>query len=206
LISAALNKRNSVFSTAYLPSREYLLFASQQQNIFIDSTENWQKQTLRNRTFILSPNGIQCLTVPVMHNAGKKITVRDIRISYNEPWIRLHKGALITAYNTSPNFEFLKDDLWSFYDRKYDFLIDLNTEILNWLLRKFGSDLQTDLNLPFPQIAFDDFRQLSGASSTLFVKITESELKPYTQVFNYKFPFQDNLSALDILCNTGRLF
>ncbi len=194
-----------LFSNAYLPSVEYMMFLHNHSKIVLDHSENWQKQTTRNRCFILSPNGIQTLIIPVKHKQEKPVHIKDIRISYDVPWIRIHKGALQTAYNTSANFEYLKDDLWAFYDRKYEFLIDLNQTLLEWLLKKFKivTTIQT-IESPVTNIQLN-YTKISNASSIIPVILTPEQFKPYPQVFRYKHPFQANLSSFDLLCNGANL-
>ncbi len=196
----------AVFCTAYLPSVEYLMLINNQISLTIDQNEHWQKQTVRNRCFILSPNGLQTLIIPIKHKQDKPVLMRDIRISYEESWMRVHKGALQTAYNTSPNFEYLKDDLWAFYDRKFEFLIDLNQTILEWLLKKFKLKAQLNtVNKPLLITDNKDFRLISNAHSTLPVLLKPDQLNTYPQVFGYKHPFLQNLSSFDLLCNGGKL-
>jgi len=196
----------AIFSTAYLPSVEYLMLLSNHSELFIDQNEKWQKQTVRNRCFILSPNGLQTLVIPVKHKQEKPVLIRDIRISYEESWIRVHKGAILTAYNTSPNFEYLKDDLWAFYDRKFEFLIDLNQTILEWLLKKFKVSTQfKNTNDPLLIAENKDFRSISDSASTLPILLKPDQFNTYPQVFGYKHPFHQNVSSFDLLCNGGKL-
>lgn len=199
------NNDDAVFSSAYLPSVEYLMLLNNHTKIVLDHSENWQKQTARNRCFILSPNGIQTLIIPIKHKQEKPVKIKDIRISYDVPWIRIHKGALQTAYNTSANFEYLKDDLWAFYDRKFEFLIDLNLTLLEWLLKKLK--IRTAIHViesPITNIKWD-FTKISNASSPLPQTLTGEQFKPYPQVFGYKHPFQANLSSFDLLCNGSNI-
>ncbi|CAN5608819.1 WbqC family protein [soil metagenome] len=194
-----------VFATSYLPLREYLVILSRFDEITLDFHENWKKQTLRNRTFILSANGIQQLGIPVQHTGGKLVPVKEIKISYNDPWLRLHQGALEAAYNTSPFFEFIKDDLWSIYQKKHTYLIDLNTEVLVWMIKKFK--LKTKLIFAEHTMDSDhaDFKKLSYPGHKDLQQLTIDQLPEYNQVFGYKFDFQFNLSGIDLLANVGHL-
>ncbi len=191
----------AVFCSGFLPSVEYVMFVNNHTNIVLDHSENWQKQTARNRCFILSPNGIQSLIIPIKHNQRKPVKIKDIRISYDVPWIRVHKGALQAAYNTSANFEYLKDDLWAFYDQKFEFLIDLNQTLLEWLLKKLK--IKTTIQViesPVTKMK-NDFTTISNASSIIPTLLSAEQFKTYPQVFGYKHPFQTNLSSFDLLCS-----
>jgi hypothetical protein len=184
--------------TSYLPGRVYLRELMSADSVHICGGTPWQKQTLRNRTFILSPNGIQRLIVPVQHTGG--ITFRDseIKIDYSLPWIREHKGALEAAYNTSPYFEFLKDELFAIFDAQPNLLFEMNFQILRLLLRK----LKSTTELVKAPVEAAELPLLSTINCKNFPD--DAELPSYPQVFGYKFGFINRLSSLDELCNTGR--
>ncbi len=192
---------SALYNTAYLPSVEYLKTVSSNSSVYFDKEDTWKKKTVRNRTFILSPNGIQCLSVPV--NAKQRVSLTiDCKIDNSQSWIRVHKGALEAAYNTAPFFEFIKDDLWPIYDKKPTFLVDLNQMLFALMIKKLKikTSINTDKNSPD---ILHDFRKLSDNHSYSPVLINEADLNKYNQVFSYKHPFAPNLSVLDFLANCG---
>jgi len=187
-------------SSCYLPARELLAALSDAGCCHVDIDEPWQKQTLRNRTYILGPNGVQTLTVPVCHTGRITAPIREIRISYAEPWLRVHKGALFSAYNSSPFFEYFRDELFSIFDSKPAYLIDLNESLHEFLRRR----LRTEYRMIGKNEAVDylDRRPLARR------EVMMATLKPgatYPQVFEYKFPFTPFLSAIDVLSAQGHL-
>lgn len=195
----------AAFYTAYLPSREYFLALSEYDEvIIIDLDDYWVRQTVRNRAYILTTNGLFCLNIPVQRSHGVKMLTKDIRISYNDPWVRIHKGAISSAYNVSAYFEFFKEDLWVIYDKKPEFLLDFNMSILELFLKKFK--LKTKIIVDKPDELIPNHYALSQVSNEKTVIINSDRLKSYPQVFGDKHPFQPNLSCLDILANTGTLF
>lgn len=189
-----------VFSTSYFPSIEYLQACFQFEEIQIEHHEYYQKQTLRNRCFILSPNGVQCLTVPVQHTGRKKILIKDVKISYDEHWQRQHWRSLETAYNRSAFFEFYKDELENILMKKNKFLVDLNEKLLLWMMQKLKYHLSINHTNSF--IEENLFQYLSDKKNNL-VSDSKRELKSYPQVFTSKFGFVPNLSAIDLLFNMG---
>jgi hypothetical protein len=181
--------------TSYLPGRVYFQKCLYSKRVDICGGNPFQKQTLRNRTYILSPNGIQRLTVPVMHTGGAPVTDAEIKIDYSLPWIREHKGALEAAYNTSPFFEFFRDDLFAIYDSQPEKLFDLNFRILQLLLKK--SKAVTDLvAMPETAIALTDFALINGKQMP-----DDNTLSAYPQVFGYKYGFVRGLSVIDEMAN-----
>jgi hypothetical protein len=169
--------------------------------VLIDSSDIWKKKTVRNRCYILSPNGVQCLSVPVNAKHNNSLTA-EVRIDYSHPWIRVHKGALEAAYNTAPFFEFIKDDIWDIYDLKPELLIDLNREFLLLLLKKLKLPTKVSTGLSIEN-SEHDFRKLSDNHGYEPLKLPVESFKNYNQVFNYKHPFIPNLSGIDFLANMG---
>lgn len=182
----------------YLPPVEWLHCLQHAHTVLVDVNSRWHKQSLRSRTRILSANGIQTLSVPVQHTGGKSVALKDIRISYHEAWVRVHKGALFSAYNTSPFFEYFREELQQIIDRQPVFLIDLNLSILDLLLRKFKCNIiiQEFNNQPFNV-------DLGSITSEEELKMSLPPYPDYPQVFTYKHPFQPYLSAIDLLSNKG---
>ena len=89
---------------------------------FIESHDNYVKQTYRNRCNIAMTNGVQVLSIPVEKYDSLKCPMRDIRISDHANWRHLHWNALQSAYGDSPFFEYYADDLHPFFTKKWTFL------------------------------------------------------------------------------------
>jgi hypothetical protein len=198
-MTEALGK-HVLISSHYLPLREYLSFFMEADVIYVDGSEIWKKQTLRNRTYILSANGVQTLSIPVVHTGGIKTAVKDIQISYDQDWTRVHKGAIFSAYNTSAFFSFFKDDLFAIYDQQPTHLLDFNQKVLQFLLKKLK--FKGRLEIYADQKVDLDFRQLDSLKS---IQEKNPVLEKYNQVFGYKFEFTPCLSVLDVLANLGRI-
>lgn len=185
--------------TSYLPGRVYFRTLLAAEEVMLCGGNPWQKQTLRNRTFILSPNGVQRLIIPVHHSGGETITDAQVKIDYSLPWIREHIGAFEAAYNTSPFFEFFRDDLFAIIHSKPENLFDLNHHILQLLLKK--AKTPTKLLLEKDHVA--DIQELANIQRKQNPE--DNSLPSYPQVFAYKFGFVPGLSVLDELANTGRI-
>jgi hypothetical protein len=192
---------NAVFATAYFPSVEYMLMVQKNPAFIIDPADIWKRQTLRNRTHILSPNGIQMLSVPVEAKSHPETLTKDIKISYQQPWIRVHKGALESAYNTTAFFEYFKDDIWAIFEQKPTYLIDLNEQLFQLMLKKFKiKRLETSDS---ENAANSNFSALSNGSDHRPQLLQPETFRKYPQVFSYKHEFAVNLSAIDLLANCG---
>ena len=193
----------AVLTTSYFPSIDYFRVLSRHVETRIECWEHFQKQTIRNRCYILSANGILPLVVPVVHKSRSAIPVKDLQVSYRQPWQHRHWNALLAAYNRSPFFEHYADELKGaiFSDQK--FLVDLNDAILEILLR--FSAIQTSISRTDAYNASygeNDFRWVSEKAGRKPTASKEDE-NTYLQVFTAKFDFVAGMSVVDLLFNTG---
>ena len=194
----------SLFSTAYLPPIAYVLeMMSCKDSIIIEQHEHYSKQTYRNRCHLMGANGVFALSIPVMKKSNSKTCIKDLRIKYDENWQNNHWRSITSAYLSSPFFMYYQSDLKQFYEKRYDFLLDFNLEIMNYVLSKMNIELTYKLGQDFTPIdAIEhDFRH-SIHPKRSWEK--EEIIKPYKQVFAEKFDFHPNLSILDLLCNEGQ--
>ncbi len=195
---------NTILSTAYFPPVQYFSKILNCDNIIIEQHENYTKQSYRNRCEILSPNGKQTLSIPVIKKSGSKQFIKDVKIDYKNSWQSLHLKALKTAYLSSPFFEFYIDAFLPFFEKKQTFLFDLNLEIINTIL----SELQINKSLKLTKeyitdYDFPDFRSSIHPKEKFQIKDKSFKAVKYPQVFFEKFDFIPNLSILDLLFNEG---
>ena len=191
-----------VLSTAYLAPVEYYKQLYNTTEVIIEKQENYTKQTYRNRCIIASANDLQSLSIPIEKLDSPKILTRDIRISDHGNWQHLHWNAIVSAYRSSPFFEYYADDFRPFYEKKAGFLWDFNEQLRELLCRLLDiSPVLFYSNEYLPSYPADtlDFRETIHPKKEPILQ----SFKPYYQVFEQKFGFQANLSILDLLCNMG---
>jgi len=201
----ATGKNNILLSTAYFPPVQYFSKLLQFERIYIEQFENFSKQTYRNRCKILGANGIIPLVVPVVKGRGKKIKIRDLQISYDTDWQRNHWRTIFSAYNSSPFFEFYKDDIFPFFAKQHKYLFDLNQEVLESLCELLEMETLTVFTEDFEKVPEHtlNFREALSPKKQKAMPDTNFNPKQYTQVFSEKFGFVPNLSILDLLFNEG---
>ena len=98
-----------LLSTAYFPPVSYLALLAREMTlspdrvlpsqVSLEACENYQKQSYRNRCYILAGDGVQMLQVPVVH--GDSWLITDVRVDYSTPWVVRTQRALDTAYETA---------------------------------------------------------------------------------------------------------
>lgn len=187
-------------STAYLPPVEYFSLMLEADEVFVELEENYLKQSYRNRCYILSPHGPQLLSVPVCLGSQHKIPLKEIRIDYSKRWQQIHLRAMTASYSSSPYFQFYFGNIEKLISRKTDFLIDLNMELTESVLKMLKLNIRLTQTTHFEPIreADNDFRyKISPKKKSQFV------IKEYMQVFNTDNRFVHGLSIIDLIFNMG---
>ncbi|MCK9628171.1 MAG: WbqC family protein [Bacteroidales bacterium] len=190
----------SYLSTAYLPPVAYIKVIAGKSVTFIEKFENYQKQSYRNRCYIYSANGPLPLIIPIVRG-GDSRSISQVRIDYSKEWQKQHWRAIFSAYNTSPFFDYYKDDIYPFYCSREPYLLDFNASILNAILELIGLDARPEFTSLYRETVGDlDLRDMIHPK-----REDESENKygQYHQVFAHKYGFLKNLSIIDLLFNEG---
>jgi len=183
-----------ILTTAYFPNIEYFALLAKYSVIGLEACENYQKQSYRNRCYFYGAQGKESLMVPVIHENGTySIPIREIRIDYSRDWVIRTERALISAYKSSPFFDYYKDELFSILDSRPERLWDLNMALIGFFCRKIGIAPRFELTQSY-----------NGATVDIHPKRVSAFCpKPYWQVFSAKNGFIGNLSVLDLLFNEG---
>ncbi len=190
-----------ILSTAYLAPVSYYRLLKQSGQVWIEAHEHYRKQSYRNRTRIISANGVMDLSIPVEKKEGNKTLIRDVRISEHANWQLNHWRAIESAYSSSPFFEYYKDDLRPFYEKKWRFLWDFNLRLQHVVLDML--DMSVEIK-PTTAYISDYKNELTDHREDIHPK-TELpfEIRKYYQVFQSKFGFLPNMSIIDLLFNMG---
>lgn len=191
---------NSLILPTYFPSISHFAVIAQSDSITFEMEDNFQKQTNRNRTYIYSPNGIQLLNIPVKHSKATHQKTKDVLIENEFDWQKQHFKSLEAAYRSSPFFEYFEDDIVPIFEKKHHFLMDLNFEVLDIVTKCLRMKLEFGKTTEyFHEVNdFTDLRYLANG------KKDANSFEKYTQVFDDKHGFINNLSVLDLLFNEGK--
>ena len=194
----------------YLPSIPYFQQLLPADALLLDAHEHYHKQTYRNRCLVLTAQGPQPLTVPVLDGArAAKVRTSAIEIDYRQNWPHRHFRTLQTAYGASPYFSYYADYLWEIYAQKPARLWDLNLAFLHLLLRCLRWPLATEFTTqylpptpPLPGQALRDRRDfLTPKHQPAGAEPDRPAPRPYPQVFGPAFV--PGLSVLDLLFMQG---
>ena len=197
---------NVLLVTSYWPNLHYFFYVLNASIIHIEQFDNYSKQSYRNRTQILSANGVLNLSIPIKKNKSEKV-VNAIEISYKEDWQKNHWRAITSAYKNSPYFDFFEEDLRVFYSNKYNLLIDYNTDQLKFIVKVLKQKKNIQLTKQYesnPDSVIDLRTIIHPKQSYLSDKLVANKLdQSYYQTFENKISFTPNLSILDLLFNKG---
>ena len=192
---------NILLHPTYFPSISHFVAIVKAESITFEAEDNFQKQTNRNRMYIYSPNGVQLLNIPVKHapvSGHQKF--KDVKIETAFDWQKQHFKSLEAAYRTSPFFEYFEDDIRPVFETKHKYMMDLDFQIMEIVCQCLGMPFTYDKTSEYFHEAqgFTDLRPLANG------KKDPNQFDPYTQVFEEKHGFINNLSILDLLFNEGR--
>ena len=187
----------------YFPCIAYFSLLQSADKVWVDINESYQKQSYRNRCYILGPNKIQPLTVPI-HRGSGKVPTREVRIANESRWQNNHWRSLASAYGKAPYFAFFSNDIRTTLHQPYKFLIDLNLALLTKCLELLMWDIEVDL---YPHSAPTAFTStISDQRSTISNKrqlVENSQFMPIRYIQAFGKDFVPNLSILDLLFCEG---
>lgn len=189
---------SQIFPTAYLPSIEYVSLFLKAEDASIELFETYQKQSCRTRTNVMTANGIQTLTIPVIKTNGNHTLTKDIEISYKESWQQIHLRCLESAYRKSAYFDYYFPYFEKIYKQKFNTLVELNEFCLKTILKIIKVKKDYSYTTDFEKIVDENDYRISLSKGT-----NKIEMKPYYQVFADRHGFIPNLSIVDLLFNEG---
>ena len=184
--------------TYFSPISQYTSIVNS-NDITFEIEENYQKQSYRNRCYILGANGKQLLNIPISHTNKSfgKLKLKEVLIE-DSNWQRQHYKSLTTAYNHSPFFEFYKDDLQYIFKKKYKYLLDINIDSFHFINEALDLSKEYNISKKFNDKVDDDYRYHADVKNT-----DKTKCIPYIQMFQDRNNFLNNLSILDLLFMEG---
>ena len=193
-----------LLSTAYFAPVHYYSRYIHHPKVYIEQYEHFNKQTYRNRCVLSAGNGLIPLVIPVVKGRGPKTAIKDLQISYDTEWQRNQWQTIVSAYNSSPYFEYYQDELQPFFQNKPKFLLDHNLKIHETLCDFMDVSSEIYLTEDFELIPENTLNFRDKISPKIKTN-SDANFVPqeYTQVFNEKHGFLPNLSILDLLFNEG---
>lgn len=198
-------EKTVLLSSAYLPPVSYFSKLYAYEKVCVERFDHYMKQSYRNRCVIASAAGPLSLTIPTEKSEDPKCLMKDVRISDHGNWRHVHWNAFVAAYKQSPFFDYYADEFHEFFEKKYSFLFDFNSELCNWLCEQLDMHPVVAWSDDFivDTAGMDDFREQIHPKKRLQTDDASFKAVPYYQVFQEKQGFQPDLSVADLLFNMG---
>lgn len=168
-----------------------------QTNVFFLPDIPFKKALHPNRQKLMGANSPLLLTVPLVGGRDQKQKLKDVQISYTDPWQRIHWRGIVSNYRKSPWFEEYAPQLELLFQLNEKFLIDLNLKTMEWVIEK--------LKLKLDILADEGSCIHSDLTSFVHQKneINPIQYPTYIQVYSDKYGFMPNLGILDLLFCKG---
>ena len=190
--------------------------------VFLDDVQ-YEKNWVQNRNKIRTSDGSIWLTVPV--NASLNYLLKDIKIENTTNWREKHKKSIQINYSKTTYFKDFWSSLEQIYEKNFDFLIDVNMEIIKLLMKElqiktktiFSSELEisekgSDRILGIcKKLGADVY--LSGMLGSNYLNLKnfeENGIQVQFQNFQhpvyeqYYKPFLPNMASIDLIFNEGK--
>lgn len=189
----------TLFTTAYFPCISYMARFLRVKEPLIEVCETYHKQTYRNRCRVMTANGVENLSVPVVKVNGNHTMTKVVAVSYKEHWQQIHRRCLESAYKAAPYFDHYYDYIRPVFETRFERLIDLNDAALMAVLKMLKSEIEIVHTTDYVRQTENDLREAFSPKK----EIDCGGFPQYYQVFSTKFPFTPDLSVLDLIFNEG---
>tara|TARA_X000001036_G_scaffold437065_1_gene481567 strand:+ start:1192 stop:1797 length:606 start_codon:yes stop_codon:yes gene_type:complete len=183
----------------YLPSTSQFLLMVNSKKLVFEINDHFLKQTYRNRTHIYGANGKLLLSIPVIHSQKNRKLLKDVKISYNHDWPTQHWKSFQISYRSSPFFEYYEDKLIDLYKRREKYLCDFNLKSIDII----SEMLKINLEYVFTKKYEDNYSNKLDYRKNCKKIDSKYKINKYTQVFESKHGYIENLSVLDLIFNEG---
>lgn len=189
----------ALLPTAYFGNIEYYSTLLQSEVATIELYENFPKQSYRNRTLIMTANGVIPIIVPLKRGRTGKVMTKDIAVDYSTPWQRNAWRAITSAYRNSPYFDHYEQKIEHFFTARFDTLVEMNSSILDMTMSIIGAVVDIKTTTSYVHNCSEaDYREHFSPK-----KVPSVIGKPYYQVFSERLPFAENLSIIDLIFCEG---
>lgn len=190
---------NVLIHPNYFPVISHFKLMVNSKKIIFELNDNFKKQTYRNRTYIYGANGLLLLSIPVIHSQKNRKKFKDVKIAYDHDWLSQHWKSFQTSYRSSPFFEYYEDKLVDLYKKKEKYLYDFNLRSIDVLFEM----LQINIDYDFTKSYNENYSEALDFRNNYNKLNSDFGVKQYTQVFESKHGYIENLSALDLIFNEG---
>jgi len=192
----------ALIESHYLPSLEYFCALIPFDEISVEASEHFAKQSFRSRCYVNTAQGVKMLTVPLVERHGKMLT-KDVMVEQGNKWRNTHWRTIESAYRKAPYFDYYFEELKEILYKGHKRLLELNLDLMSFCLRHIGFQKKISETLAYDAEIEDgviDLRSLISSKKP-FEERHFYRTQRYYQVFGSEFV--PNLSVVDLLFCAG---
>ena len=193
-----MEQKKIILPSSYFPSIEYFYLMIKYKQVLIETSDFYIKQSIRNHSIILGPNGDQKITVPINRKNKTKTIFKDLKIAMN-PWRKNHIKSIKTAYANSPFYLYYHEEIFKIISKDFKFLLELNKEILFFFIKELNINVNityTDKYIKdYGEEALDFRTELKNSKNDYYIKYQQTFLNSTKRLNKY--------SIIDLLFNLG---
>lgn len=218
----------AIHQPIYLPYLGFLDKMRKSDIFVIYDDAQFNKREFHHRNKIRIYEGWKWLTVPVNKEEIpiKEIKIKNKRQKNEQHWSNLHFNDIYANYKSTPFFNLYEDELNKIYNKHYERLIDLNMNLIRFLMNAFGIETEivfasefnltsrsSQKNLDLVQAVGGD-RYFSGPAGRNYLDVALFKKNGIEVSFqDFKHPvykqryegFEPNMAAIDALFNVGEI-
>lgn len=191
-----------ILEIQYFPVVPFFALGIHYGSLFLEANEHYQKGGYRNKTAILTSNGLHYLSIPLEKGKHQQTPIKEVKIDWSENWSRVHWNSIKTAYGKAPYFLHYEDLIQEVFHHHPTYLYDFNQYIISLIINtlQLPITIYETQEFVFPNQAPNDFRN--------FFKPQQKRLNswaplPYAQVFQERHGFIGNPGILDLFFCLG---
>jgi IS1 family transposase len=212
----------------YLPYLGFFDKIARSDIFVIYDDAQFNKYEFQHRNRIRIHDGWKWLTVPVIK---EEMPINEIKIINETPknkphWSKIHFREIHANYAKTDYFSVYEEEIRKMYEKKYEKLVDLNMNLIKFLMKAFDIDVKlvyasefglktnaSQKNLDLVEAVGGDV-YLSGPMGRDYLDLSLFEKKGIKVAFqDFKHPvykqryegFVPNMAAIDTLFNVGEM-
>jgi hypothetical protein len=134
------NKKLAIHQPNFLPWIGYFhKIINVDEFVLFDDVQFPRGKSFGNRVLIKTGDDSSWLTVPVKSKSDL-LDFKEIEIDYQSNWSRKILKTILLTYKKQPGFDFLYPELEIHFEKKYQYLIELNISLIKLCHSKLSSD------------------------------------------------------------------
>jgi len=220
-----MDHKIAILQSNYIPWKGYFDIINSVDEFVIYDDVQYTRRDWRNRNKILTPRGLQWLTIPVKVKGKYFQNINETQIK-DKKWAQKHWNTLLQHYNKAPYFSFYNKFFENLYIECSDcFLSNINYKFITAINKILGISTPLKWSSEYnacgnPSERLIDICKKAGASTYLSglsakayldtdlftkegIRVEWVDYKGYPEYTQLYAPFEHGVTVLDLIFNEG---